>query len=934
MSTEADSAGPSKRRRLNVHSDAARARVESVLREQLDLELYLKQKEINAISTRLRHGEALLEVLETAIRAQPHEEATASDIADGFLNYFHELGEAGLESEEDAEGFQSAALADSAYLRDRPRRAAAVAARYTTGYYDTVLADSTDEEAGEDSPADTSGSRDSTNSSGGGGTRQLSRTAPHLGSLANKLDAEQLSSVADALEFIGSRGRQRAEASSTDGSDSDDGPRAAFPHSKHGGQDAQATASTSVLVQPARESRFHIIRRAMLGNTSQYVDLQSRPPGKEKCTHRWTVYVRSPSAGSHPGEYIRKVRVFLHPSYRPDDIVDLTPPVLELTRWGWGEFPVRLQVFFHDRRNRPMDLIHVLRLDDLCSGNEVLGSEMPIDFELDRRGFTGEETLAAYDALQFVPAQIPPPPTNAVLRQLMKVLCSLYPLTLNDAVAATSTLSKDTEGMFAQIPPAIAGRWTWGIAVSTDSWRSEWPLGKRLSAEHSRNRVLLKLISAAIGGPGASAEGSELASDHASTREYALRVIGGVLDDAGADSLAVSVTTTVVDSADASVCRETIDMLRLWANEFNSSRPFHPDRDRGPDQRQYTWSLKRWLRANKFVPLPVLSPAERASYLPEQTTRSDATDATSTFGAATRPRDISGLFCNACGLLVHQFSSGADDRPGTNSRVPLRSSYYCCDACKSAGSAAHATTTSVGDVLSALPEGWDKSEDECGSDVELVVDSLTRPCATTPDTASGDTSTNGCARFTGIAASMRSYHQEQQQARDLGPGDLDPASVSDAKPGDLAEEDGDDQEIDWVWSVVRPLELNCATASRLSIAGAGTKGSGHNEDGDNTAVALVRLPNGTDEALEEALNQRLVVGRLLLDATKLFLRDLVTASDSAMRRNRIACDSGTALAPADAERLLMLTPLHVLAATKQDPQSFDICTNAHMASGS
>ncbi|KAJ2280915.1 hypothetical protein IW141_006644, partial [Coemansia sp. RSA 355] len=50
-----------KRRRLNITDELAHSRVESILREQLDLELYMKQKEVNTISTRLRHSEALLE---------------------------------------------------------------------------------------------------------------------------------------------------------------------------------------------------------------------------------------------------------------------------------------------------------------------------------------------------------------------------------------------------------------------------------------------------------------------------------------------------------------------------------------------------------------------------------------------------------------------------------------------------------------------------------------------------------------------------------------------------------------------------------------------------------------------------------------------------------------------------------------------------------
>ncbi|KAJ2357496.1 hypothetical protein GGF43_001423 [Coemansia sp. RSA 2618] len=216
-----------KRRRLNVTDEQAHARVESILREQLDLELYMKQKEVNTISSRLKHSEALLEVLESAIQSQQNAAQASDDAADGFLSYFHNLSE--------------------------------------------------------------------------------------------------------------------------------------FSH--------------TLTMRPARESRFHIIRRVMLGNTSQFFDPQSRPLGKERSTHKWTLYIRNAPTEDHIGSYIRKARVFLHPSYRPDDIVDLSPPRFELTRWGWGEFPARVQIFFRDKRNKPVDLVHILKLDDMCSGIEVLGQE-------------------------------------------------------------------------------------------------------------------------------------------------------------------------------------------------------------------------------------------------------------------------------------------------------------------------------------------------------------------------------------------------------------------------------------------------------------------------------------------------------------------------------------------------------------------------------
>ncbi|OMJ10629.1 YEATS domain-containing protein 2 [Smittium culicis] len=59
-------------------------------------------------------------------------------------------------------------------------------------------------------------------------------------------------------------------------------------------------------------------------------------------------------------------------------------PPFELDRTGWGEFPIRIQIFFIDRRNKPVNLVHILKLDDTYSIKKVLGSEQEIDLELNK----------------------------------------------------------------------------------------------------------------------------------------------------------------------------------------------------------------------------------------------------------------------------------------------------------------------------------------------------------------------------------------------------------------------------------------------------------------------------------------------------------------------------------------------------------------------
>ncbi|KAJ2840024.1 hypothetical protein J3B01_000273 [Coemansia erecta] len=688
-----------KRRRLNITDELAHSRIESILREQLDLELYMKQKEVNTISTRLRHSEALLEVLESAIQSQQHSVPNSDDISDGFLSYFHSLGYSshGLHEQIDWQQLAGTGRAGSGF-RERPRRAAAAPARYAEDYYNGNSAQSANDDDGDDE-SDTSIHSDKNSS------RRASTRTQGLGTLATRLDAEQMTSVTDALDYI-SKHRQAvvgANAESSAGeSDSDSWNDDAT--SKHRAQ----LKGVPVLLQPARESRFHIIRRVMLGNTSQFFDLQGRPPGKERSTHKWTLYIRSAAAEEYLGSYIRKARVFLHPSYRPDDIVDLIPPKFELTRWGWGEFPVRVQIFFHDKRNKPVDLVHILKLDDLCSGDELLGSETPIDLELDRRGFTDDGNVESKD---------------------------------------------------------------------------------------------------------------------------------------------------------------------------------------GSDKR------------------------------------------TSKYAAS--------IFCNTCGVLVQY------EHPQSASRDSTLPAVYCTQECESESKTTHSTTTSIDKMLAALPADWDVSNDETGAEAIVTIDEDTN--STLHSAIASDTH----AKISHVAASLRHYHLEQQSVRNLldeesidcktmGIDDVDTALTENTSDTLLGGE-ADDESIDWIWSIVRPLELNCATASRLAITNSGALDADLNQN----AETQVQLPNGTDEALGEALDQRLVVGRLLLDVTKLFLRDLVAASDQSMRGNRVARLTKSHIVedrtPNDCtakdrgtdhnglQQLLMLTPLHVLAAVKRDPQAFDVCSNAYLA---
>ena len=132
-------------------------------------------------------------------------------------------------------------------------------------------------------------------------------------------------------------------------------------------------------------SRFYTKKRIIIGNTSQYLtpDAQQIEDGS---THKWMVYIRGSQEEPDISHFVKAVRFFLHPSYHPNDIVRVASPPFHLTRLGWGEFPVRVQLEFCDRSNKPIDIIHNLVLDRTRTGQQTLGAETIVDLDIAVRG--------------------------------------------------------------------------------------------------------------------------------------------------------------------------------------------------------------------------------------------------------------------------------------------------------------------------------------------------------------------------------------------------------------------------------------------------------------------------------------------------------------------------------------------------------------------
>ncbi|KAG8580610.1 hypothetical protein GDO81_007360 [Engystomops pustulosus] len=138
-------------------------------------------------------------------------------------------------------------------------------------------------------------------------------------------------------------------------------------------------------------ARRFVKKTIVVGNVSKYIPPDKREEN-DQSTHKWMIYVRGSRKEPSIDHFVKKVWFFLHPSYKPNDLVEVREPPFHLTRRGWGEFPVRVQIHFKESQNKRIDIIHNLKLDRTYTGLQTLGAETVVEVELLRHSF-GEDYL-------------------------------------------------------------------------------------------------------------------------------------------------------------------------------------------------------------------------------------------------------------------------------------------------------------------------------------------------------------------------------------------------------------------------------------------------------------------------------------------------------------------------------------------------------------
>ncbi|CAO0796640.1 unnamed protein product [Mucor circinelloides] len=545
-------------------------------------------------------------------------------------------------------------------------------------------------------------------------------------------------------------------------------------------------------------SRFYIKRRILVGNVSKFIAPERRDPALKQFTHKWMIYVVEPPQSKQPvGAFITCVRFHLHPSYKPNDVVDVTEPPFKLTRFGWGEFPIRIQLFFVDkRRNKAVDLIHHLKLDNSHSGKQLLGGERSIEIELDRNtdfkdtrssvptlsnGATPptlsapQTPNAAFSVQHDSPSSsaatavatatappIPQPTPQEIQQQQQQEAEALVAMATKQKMSLLNGILKES---VRRLPIVRAGSHgtvlPYSCATSSKQF-FEWSVGKRKASEWHRARILRL---------------------EAQKRAYE--------------------------------SNETV--LRLAAESLT------------------TKDAVLWCRNNKYTPI-----------------KSDTIE-------DVRESDLPPGYCKFCGSVRDGHDETIDDH------CPRRPKGW--NSSRKRGGIN--STTSVSKLLDTLEAGWDHVSSDM-EDMDVDMDDVDPP------------------------ASRQQQQQQLSRQKDI----LETCALN----GDMMDV-ANERSLDWIWSVVGQLRLKSVIANDMLLA----------KDGN------LQGPTSSFD-LASAMKQRLVVGNILTQATRVFLKKLVNETVNICHKE----EEGSA-----DKSTKMMVPYHIYQATQQKDE-FDFLTNQYM----
>ncbi|CCM01170.1 uncharacterized protein FIBRA_03218 [Fibroporia radiculosa] len=134
-------------------------------------------------------------------------------------------------------------------------------------------------------------------------------------------------------------------------------------------------------------TRFHIVARISVLDSSLWITPERRERGKVDHTHKWRLSVSSPSYSLHISTFLAKLTITCITDPPPSSLVEpivITEPPFVVTSTTDKAFLAKLTFLWVGSQNAAMDIEHWVDLDPVHLSHPVLGDKQIFDIELDR----------------------------------------------------------------------------------------------------------------------------------------------------------------------------------------------------------------------------------------------------------------------------------------------------------------------------------------------------------------------------------------------------------------------------------------------------------------------------------------------------------------------------------------------------------------------
>ena len=107
-------------------------------------------------------------------------------------------------------------------------------------------------------------------------------------------------------------------------------------------------------------------------------------------SYKWKLYIRDEE--DFLQKNLKKATIYLHSSYKPDDVVQLEQYPFVISRTRWGEFPLKIELDFVGAKH-PIPLYYQLRLTQGRNSTRwVLGNELKYNIKLEKLSSSNPQT--------------------------------------------------------------------------------------------------------------------------------------------------------------------------------------------------------------------------------------------------------------------------------------------------------------------------------------------------------------------------------------------------------------------------------------------------------------------------------------------------------------------------------------------------------------